>query len=1074
MQCGNGLSSPCSQCGAHLPREAVYCPSCGTHVAIAGRAPAKPTSQDPRTPKHLAEKILAAKSAVEGERKQVTILFADLKSSMEILAEQDAEIADKLLDSVLELMMDAVHRYEGIVNQVMGDGIMALFGVPLTHEDHAIRACYSALGMQESVKRLAPNVLKTHGVSLSIRVGINSGEVVVRTVGNELHTDYTAVGQSTHLAARLEKLAPAGSVMIASNTFRMAEGYITVKSHGRAPIKGLPEPVEIFELTGVTPARSRLHASAIRGLTPFVGRQGKLAELQNALEKVSLGHGQVFAIIGEAGVGKSRLLWEFLKSRNTRGCTTLGSASHSYDKATTYFPIIDLLKGYFQIETHDEPRLIREKITNKVLALDPSLETTLPALLSLFDAAPQTSHWEQLDAMHRRRRILESVKHVLLRESITQPVILLFEDLHNIDSETQALLDGLIDSLAAARVLLLVSYRPEYRHNWSSKKFYEKSHVEPLDKGSARELLSALLGSDASLDSLKNQLMDAAEGSPLYIEESVRILIDTEAITGVRGDYRRKSHGTTIQIPPTIQAILAARMDRLPPEDKHLLQSAAVIGRDVQLSLLEAIAGQHGENLHTSIARLIAGGYLLELRLFPETEYTFAHESTRKAAHQSLLRERRAALHARAAKAISEREAHRADDVSHLIAPHLREAGQYAEAAAQWLAAAKRDAARYANIEAMEHCKNGLTALKQLPRSERLTSAQTKIELRIAMADRLRILNRYHLALRQLRGAEAASRKYKQESNLFQIHHLRGNIYYPMGNTSACMSEHTAAWREARKTPSAETEARAYGGLGDAHFLAGNIALAHEHFEKCVTLARDNGLRLAEIAYLPMRAVTHMYSNRDAASLEDCRSAIDLAAQLGQARGELIARNTCSWILLDQKSHEQAEEHARKGIEAAERMGARSFLPLFNDVLARLCLLANDRAGALELLRESWQVSRALGKSFVGPVVLGGIALAADDSTLRDSALRLGKKILLRGCPSHNHFRFYRDAIAVSLRDGHWDNADTYATELYRYCNSGPPPWAKYFVDRGRELADAGRHGVMTSMPQLLTPQRRG
>ena len=424
------------------------------------------TSPQSYTPKHLAEKILTSKSALEGERKQVTVLFADMKGSMELLADRDPEEARKLLDPVLEHMMEAVHRYEGTVNQVMGDGIMALFGAPLAHEDHAVRACYAALRMQESVKHYAEGVRRTEGIPIQIRVGLNSGEVVVRSIGSDLKMDYTAVGQTTHLAARMEQMAMPGSILMSADTLQLAEGYVQVKSLGPVNVKGMNEPVEVHEVTGVGLARSRLQAAVTRGLTRFVGRTAEFDTLCQALDRAKAGHGQVVALVGEPGVGKSRLFWEFTHSRHTVDWLILESGSVSYGKATAYLPVIDLFKGYFDIQDRDDARRIREKVTGKLLTLDKALESTLPAVLSLLDVPVNDAAWETSDPPQRRQRILEAMKRLLLRESQVQPVLLVFEDLHWIDSETQAVLDSLVESLPTSRLLLLVNYRPEYQHGW--------------------------------------------------------------------------------------------------------------------------------------------------------------------------------------------------------------------------------------------------------------------------------------------------------------------------------------------------------------------------------------------------------------------------------------------------------------------------------------------------------------------------------------------------------------------------------------------------------------------------------
>src|SRR6516165_8942067 len=434
----------------------------GATASVAAPAPAPVQAQAPLTytPPHLTEKILAVRHGLEGERKQVTVLFADLKDSTELIRGLDPEAAQQLLDPALHHMMNAVHRFEGTVNQVLGDGIMALFGAPIAHEDHALRACYAALAMQAALRRYSDVVRRTRGLAVHFRVGLNAGEVVVRAISNDLHIDYSAIGQTVHLAARMEQLATPGSILLTAATLRLVEGLVQVTALGPVPVKGLDTPVEVYELVGASGLRRRLQATASRGLTPFVGRQQELEAIQQAQARVGTGHGQVVALVGEAGVGKSRLVYEFVHSHRTQGWRVLESASVSYGKATPYFPVIDLLKRYCHVDDGDDARTIRAKVTGQVLTLDEMLQDTLPALLALLDALPEDSPFRHLDPPPRRQRTLDALKRVLLRESQEQPLLLVFEDLHWIDSETQALLNHLVESLPTARLLLLVNYRP--------------------------------------------------------------------------------------------------------------------------------------------------------------------------------------------------------------------------------------------------------------------------------------------------------------------------------------------------------------------------------------------------------------------------------------------------------------------------------------------------------------------------------------------------------------------------------------------------------------------------------------
>jgi class 3 adenylate cyclase len=712
-ECGARLSLTCAGCGASHPRGQKFCGECGAHLAAPDGAPPRQPSPESYTPHHLAEKILTSRAALEGERKQVTVLFADLKGSLELLADRDPEEARKLLDPVIERMMEAVHCYEGTVNQVMGDGIMALFGAPLAHEDHAVRACYPALRMQEALHRYADEARRAHGVEVQIRVGLNSGEVVVGSVGSDLRMDYTAVGPTTHLAARMEQLARPGTVRLTADTVRLAEGYVEVRSLGPIPVKGLPAPIEIFELVGAGAARTRLQAAALRGLTRFVGRDAEVEHLRRVLSQAGAGHGQVVAIVGEAGVGKSRLVYEFSHSHRVQHWLILHAPSVSYGKATSYLPVVNLLRGYFKIEDRDGHREIRAKARGRVLGLDRALERLLPPLLALLDVPVEDPAWQDLDPPRRRQRTLEAVKRLLLRESQAQPLLVVFEDLHWIDGETRVVLDSLVESLASARLLLLMTCRPGYEHRWGTKTAYSQLRLDTLPAESTAKLLAALLGPDPGLPPLTQMLV--RRGNPFFLEETVRTLAETGALAGERGAYRLTRPVEALRVPGTVQTILAARIDRLPPEEKRLLQAAAVIGKDVPSALLAAIAEQPEEAWQRAAAHLQEAEFLYERRLFPDREYTFKHALTHDVTYAGLLGERRRALHAAVVDAIERLHADRLGEHAERLAHHARQGEVWDKAVRYLRQAGSKAFLRSANREAANYFEQALDALRRLP-----------------------------------------------------------------------------------------------------------------------------------------------------------------------------------------------------------------------------------------------------------------------------------------------------------------------------------------------------------------------
>jgi class 3 adenylate cyclase/tetratricopeptide (TPR) repeat protein len=829
LECGARVALTCTKCRSELPATAKFCLECGESVASQATPEPRFTSPEAYTPKHLAEKILTSKAALEGERKQVTVLFADLTGSMELLADRDPEEARKLLDPVLERMMEAVHRYEGTVNQVMGDGIMALFGAPLAHEDHAVRACYAALCMQQTISRYAEEVRRSEGVPIRIRVGLNSGEVVVRSIGSDLHMDYTAVGQTTHLAARMEQMADPGAIVITPHTLALAEGYVEVKSLGPLPVKGLADPVEVFEVTGSGLARTRLQAAAPAGLTRFVGRDAELEQLRRVQQLAGNGHGQIAAIVGEAGVGKSRLVYEFTHSHRLQGWLILEAASVSYGKATSYLPVIDLLKGYFKIQARDDLREIREKVTGKLLAMDRALEPILTALLALLDVPVDDPVWQALDPAQRRQRTLDAVKGLLLREAREQPLLVIFEDLHWVDSETQALLDTLVESLGSACLLLLVNYRPEYPHAWSGKTYYSQLRLDALPAESAGQLLDALLGDDPGLAALKQLLVK--RGNPFFLEETVWTLVETKALVGERGRYRLTQPVQAIQVPPTVQVMLAARIDRLPPEAKRLLQIASVVGKDLPFAVLQAIADRPDEALRRGLDCLQAAEFLYETGLYPELEYSFKHALTHEVTYGGLLHERRRALHARVVQAIEALHRDRLGEQIERLAHHAVR-GELREKAVHYLRQAGRKAAGRSSLpDARAWFEQAVGILATL--SDSHSTLEQAVDIRLELLQTLSQLNEVRRMLERLREAEALAERLSDDRRRAKVCAFMMNAQMFLGELDEAHLTGTCALEIAERLGDLRLRISATSMLTRLHYFRG------EH-EGVVALATAN------------------------------------------------------------------------------------------------------------------------------------------------------------------------------------------------------------------------------------------
>lgn len=711
---------------------------------------------------------------------------------------------------------------------------MALFGAPLSLEDHAVRACYAALRMQETVKRYAEEVHRSQGIPLMIRIGLNSGEVVVRSVGSDLRMDYTAVGQTTHLAARMEQMALPGTILIPPETLRLAEDYVVVKPLGPRPVKGMDAPVEVYEVTGAETVRSRLYAAAARGLTRFVGRDSELEQLRHALEVAGAGQGQVVAVVGEPGVGKSRLYWEFTHSHRTEGWLLVESGSVSYGTATAYLPVIELLRTYFQIDKRDDARRIREKVAGKVLSLDRALEPSLPAYLALLDVPTEDAQWERLDPPQRRQRVLDGVKHLLLRESQVQPIVVMFEDLHWIDAETQALLDSLVESLPTARLLLLVNYRPEYQHAWGGKTYYRQLRIDQLPPKSAEALLESLLGTDASLTPLKRLLIAQTEGNPFFLEESIRTLIETGSIGGARGAYRLLRPVEGLEIPASAKAMLAARIDRLAPEDKRLLQAASVIGKDVPFALLEAVAEEDDDRLRRGLGQLRAGEFLYEARLFPDLEYTFKHALTHDVSYQSLLHDRRRDLHRRIMQAIERLAPERMGENVERLAHHAFHGEAWGSAPPYLRQAGAKAFARSANREAVTYFEQALVALSHLP--ETRESVEQAIDLRFELRASLFALMDLKKAFAYVREAEQLAHAIDDKPRLARAYVFTSHHFLVSGDAREAhrFSQNAHAIAESLGERPLQVAANLY--CGATCIAAGRLEKAKQHLEHTLQL----------------------------------------------------------------------------------------------------------------------------------------------------------------------------------------------------------------------------------------------
>ncbi|AEI82301.1 adenylate cyclase family protein (plasmid) [Cupriavidus necator N-1] len=1004
-QCGSRLACACRHCGHPLSPTARFCNACGATVSEFPIGPSATPAQ--YTPRHLAERIRAEQAALEargmasGERKTITVLFADMAGSTALIHDWDPEAALHLISPVIEMMMEAVHYYEGYVAKSLGDGILALFGAPIAHEDHPQRALYAALRMQEAMRQHSERLRLEQGISLQIRVGIHTGEVVVRSIRkDDLHTDYDPVGPTIHIASRMETMAAPSSILVSDPTYRLAEGYFDFKALGAAQVKGVPKPLEVYEVTGVGALRTRLQVAAHRGLARFVGREAELAALHRALDESTAGHGQIIAVVGEAGVGKSRLFHEF-KARSQRGCLVLETFSVSHGKAFPYLPLIELMRNYFQITAQDDDRRSREKVTGKVLMLDRSLEGLLPYLLFLLGLGEPGSAVADMGASLRRERAFEAITRLMVRESENQPIQLLFEDLQWLDSETEACLAYISERAADARILLLVNYRSEYRCTWDLKANCTELRLAPLGPIEAQGLLTALLGDDSGLGPLKQLILEKTEGNPFFMEEVVQTLSEENTLLGVPGHYRIEKTPAALHIPTTVQGVLVARMDRLPIPEKELLQTLAVIGKEFPLSLIREVARLEEDRLYSQLASLEAGEFIYGRADFPEVEYAFKHALTQEVAGNSLLSDQRGVLHERTGRAIESLFQNQLKDYCSELAHHYSLSGNIPKAVEYLLCAGQQALERSAHLDAIRHLSTALELVERLPRTQERD--RREISLRVALGPALIAARSYASSEVETNYKRALSLCEKDDNSaqLFEVKFGLRLFYSIRGEhqTAYALGEALLALAERMQDPVLLVHAQTT--LGATSFLLGEPHRALAHLEQGLAYyqpeqqgvhyglyGQDPGVRglsilarvlwylgypdqardRAQEALVLARKLQHPFSLAlavtFAAETYQCRHEVQLVQECADAAIELSTEQGFpfwlawgnimkGWALAEQGRNEEGISRIDQGLAVYQALGAELCRPYFLALQAMVYASAGQARMGLDILADA-------------------------------------------------------------------------------------------------------------------------
>jgi adenylate cyclase len=941
---------------------------------------------------------------MEGERKQVTVLFADVKSSMDLAEGLDPEEWARIMERFFTILADGVRRFDGTVDKFTGDGMMALFGAPVAQEDHARRACHAALHLAGAVGVYADDLRRSHAVNLHVRIGLNSGEVVAGRVGDAGSAAYSAVGHTVGLAQRMEALAEPGTAYLTEHTARLVSGHFRLRDLGPFTVKGSSEPLQVYALEGQ--GGRRRGVSRWPGRSPLVGRAGEMAVLTDALARTRTGEARVVGVVGEAGVGKSRLCEEFARTCAAEGIAVRRAAGISHAQGVPLLPVLELLRDYFGIIDADSPLGAREKVAGRLLLLDPTLEEALPLLFDFLEVPDPERPAPQLAADARLRRIFDVLRRLTQRRSEREALVLLLEDLHWFDRQSDAFLGELIPLYRGTRTLVVANFRPEYQAPWMRHSYYHQLPLTPLTAGATEDLLAALLGDDPSLEPLPVQITARTGGNPFFVEEVVRALVEDGTLAGEPGAYHLSRPLADVRVPATVQATLAARIDRLPEGEKHLLQTASVIGRTFSEAVLATVAGRRDEELAVLLRALCEAEFLQEEATWPTAEFRFWHPLTQEVAYNTLLSDRRARLHAAVAGALTDLDPARQNERAALIASHYQQAGTRLDAA-RWEHRAACWEQRRDLVGAVARWRHTVELLDGMGEGEEVVRLNTEVLAQLVrngsrsgMApDEARIL--YQAASRHAERLGDATLLY-----LVAVAHgasrlIRGEII-PAAAAYLEATEHAAASQDAG--------IRAISSVccGITGLYTGPLTESLRWLDDAArATGNDIDLGVPNSGWSPLVHAHHFSGEALALAgrIEEGRGQAELALRLARDRSET---ETTAWTLssfarLAELSGEHVEEAVSRAAEAVA-LAAESGNRLVNALALHALGVAEQLAGrtktAEEVLRRALSTARteqaglAEEASLLAHLARAHLALGDTDAarTMADEAVEVARR----------------------------------------------------------------------------------
>ncbi len=975
-------------------------------------------------PTSLKERILSSRASMEGERKQVTVLFADVSSFTSMSEKLDPEEVHGLISEALVPVSEEIHRFEGTIVQFLGDGVMALFGAPIAHEDAPQRALHAALGIRERTREYAAK-LKPRGIEFDMHIGLNSGLVMVGKIGDDLTMEYTAMGDTVNLASRLTSLAQPGTIFVSENTYRLTEGYFEFKALGEIEVKGKKQPVKAYQVLNLGKAKTRLGVSEMRGLTPFVGRQKELDQLVECYEQAKRGQGQVVGIVGEPGVGKSRLLLQLRSVLPQGEYNYLEGQCLHYGEAMAYLPIVSALRTYFDIEEGEAELISQKKLKRRISELDERLMVMLPPLQDLLFLQVQDEAYLKLEPQKKREKAFEAMWSLIIRESQNRLVILALEDLHWIDRASEEFLNYLIGRLSGAHVLLLLAYRPEYKNPWTSKTYYSQIRVEELSPETSAEMVQAMLKGVKAAPDLTRLVLDKSAGNPLFMEEFTRTLIERGYVQRRNGQYQLTVKPSDIQVPETVQGIIAARIDRLEEELKEIMQTASVIGRDFSYRILQAIMGTQ-RDLEGCLLNLQALEFIYERSLFPDPEYVFKHALTQQVAYSSLLLKKRKEIHERIGQAIEGLYPDRLAEFYEMLAYHYSRADSPDKAYHYLKLSADKATRNYANREALGFYQAIIAILNNQPDTEE--KKRREVEILLGMANTMGCLAYPEGSIDTLESGERLSRQVGDDKSLAHFLNLLSIYHSLKGDQVTALRYAEDCFERAEAAHDVEQIAGAGTLVCMSHIVEGEFCKIAEVAPRAIAVIETTGRR-SEFTMVGINAYPALCSvyGVAVAHLGDFVEGEAMCERGLRFALEIKDLGSAGWV-----EHFYAYTCALKGDgrrtvihgqNAVRHLNQSQFLPMVGSAHFALgygYLFSGDLVAAQEQARKGLEIERACG-IFIG----------------QDASL------------------FYALMCMIHHDLGDWEKARSCAEEGFTMAQEGRDKWGKGRLNvlLGRELA---------------------